>query len=125
MPRRKLTYVSASVKRNIVNTNVYKTDSSRPETRTLARCEAAIKDASQSSAQVVSTVLVPKARGWSAGLPEAFHDSGLEICDWNIYLPKSGGEANCSIPVNYNVTHIVDTMVEYQKTPEHFWRLTD
>jgi hypothetical protein len=49
---------------------------------------------------------------------------GLEICDWNIRLPKSGGEANWSIPVNYNVTHIVNSMVEYQKVPEHFWRLT-
>jgi hypothetical protein len=47
---------------------------------------------------------------------------GREICDWNIYLPKSGGEANCSIPVNYNVTHIVNSMVEYQKAPAIFWR---
>jgi hypothetical protein len=45
----------------------------------------------------------------------AFMILRLEICDWNIYLPKSGGEPNCSIPVNYNVTHIVNSMVEYQK----------
>jgi hypothetical protein len=115
MPRRKLTYVSASVKRNIVNTNVYKTDSSRPGTRTFAgsrdcnqRCVAVFGTGGFDSLNAQGERLIRQ-------VTVAFMILRLEICDWNIYLPTSGGEPNCSIPVNYNVTHIVNSMVEYQK----------